>query len=120
MVCASHCSDPIDLRIENEVEEILKESIMTIANNDALNTINNINILFENIKIDIIDDIYKLSIISNTRKISFTVMASTDLTSTSFPKSYYINLFNTGQKLGTQELVFIINAFFIEKSREEE
>lgn len=120
MFYSGYCSDIMDQRIEDEIETILKDSIMIISNNNTINPINSIKILFESIENDVIDDVYKLSIVSDDKIISFKVKVSTDLTSTCFPKSYYINLFNTGQKLGTQELVFMINAFFIEKSREEE
>lgn len=115
-----YCSDIMGQRIEDEIEMILKDSIIIISDTITINPINSINILFESVKDDVIDDVYKLSIISDTRTISFKVMVSTDQTSIRFPKAYCINLFGTGQKLGTNELVFMINAFFIEKNREEE
>lgn len=112
MFCNGYCDDVNGLDIEKDIETKIKDSIIAISKH----TVKEIKILFESVK----DDIYKLSIISDIRTITFKVKVDKEMSSSIFTRPYCINLYSTGQRLNTRELVCILNAFFIEKEYEGE
>ena len=64
--------------------------------------------------------IYNLQLIYDIRTITFKVEVDKEMSSSIFVRPYCMNLYDTGQRLNTRELVCILNAFFIEKEYEGE
>lgn len=110
MFCNGYCDDINSLDVEKDIETKIKDAIIAVSK-----AIKNIKIVFENVE----EDIYKLLFISDAKTITFKVKVDKEMENSIFRRPYSMKLFDTGQKVTTGTLVFMVNAFFIEKDMEE-